>query len=295
MQNVSPVLENKCYYYIERVGADQFTLFLLCPLSEGQSVVFSKGIETDAAWNVLMENDQAMNSTILELGKKKYAFIRMEFEDENSSKEEIVIHSYIAKGDYIVPSEVSIILDKSDLPSISSEEVTPDEIAYNKPYVYLYKSPFVEPDSPKTNLRFYPRVLLPLVGYKLAGGLDIISPSNNVDDEQNENIYTAIVPLIKSDEFGIKINDPSDLLVNSQYYFDTEKIEGSFRVIVPSFLDRQSELNSLRKVGDFKAKVVEASKRGNDAKINGMSGDSITRKPVSRGVVAIPTSGLFID
>jgi len=242
-----------------------------------------------------MENNQERNSTILELGKKKYAFIRMELEDKKRSKEEIVIHSYIAKGDYIVPSEVSIILDRDNIPIVNSEEVTPDEIAYNKPYVYLYKSPFIEADSEKPNLRFYPRVLLPLVGYKIAGGLDIVSPSNNVDDEQNENTYTAIVPLIKSDEFGVKINDPSDLLVNSQYYFDTEKIEGSFRVIVPPFLDRQSERDNLRKVVDFKDKIVEASKRGDEAKAIGMSGDAITRRPKSRIVRIIPASGLFID
>ena len=116
-----------------------------------------------------------------------------------------------------------------------------------------------------------------------------------MDDVQNENTYTAIVPLIKSDEFGVKINDPSDLLVNSQYYFDTEKIEGAFRVIVPPFLNRQSELNNLRKIAGFKNKVVEASKRGDDAKAIGMSGDAITSRPRTRGVKIIPASGLFID
>jgi len=302
---VSPVIDNECYYFIEREkDSKKLILFLLCPLPKGSAVYFSEGIASEKTWNIIMENDNANNSPILQLGKKKYSFKRFELTDEEEKKHEIVIHSYIEKGDYIYPSEVNIEIEWDDLPiydpTNKDNGYTQDEIAYNRPYVCLNRAKFREPiiqRVPKPRLKFYPRVIIPLLGYRISKKLDILGLSNNVDDFEGK-CYPVIVPLIKTKAKGIKIIEPTELSVNGQYYYDNEEIDGCLEVIVVPFKDSDSEekfRNKEYNKENLKNLLEEARKTGIEAKRIGMSSDPITGRPKGKKAVTFPASGVFID
>jgi len=290
----SAIMDYKCYYYIEKEKVtNKIILFLLCPLKDNKGVLFSRGIETATAWNIIMENDNDEKSPLLKLKKKKYGFKRFELDDEEQSRKEIIIHSYIAKDDFIVPSEISILVNRENI--TNSNQVQPDEIAYNKPYVHLSKSQFKSQANKESTFTFYPRVLIPLLKYRIADELDLIDSEKNLD-KHPDNCFTAIVPLIKSRATGIYIVEPIKLNTNKAFYLDEERIDSCFEVVVAYFKNSTAEgVFRKKRVGEKKG-FEASSKRGLVVVgAEGLSGDSITRKPISKLVKTIPASGIFID
>lgn len=234
-----------------------------------------------------------------------------------ATKKEIIIHTYVKNGTYLERSQMVIELKPKNpnpdegqkavnIQATQIVEPATGPIAYDVPYVHLYKSKFKQKrqKTDKTDkLCFYPRVLLCLKDYEPYKK----APNGILDDQafinnKGSNAYTCIIPLVRRKNGESNIRMYSDLSVNSSSYFDSKTIDGYFEAIVAR-ADNGEELDELigigqQSAGSFKEQrkyVINNFSNTPTTRSIGASAHIITGTPPANGANIVPATNLFID
>lgn len=342
MDQPNKIAFNQPYYFLHKSTTD-YQLFLLSPLEAGRAMCFKRTLDFDSCWTVLFEDVEKtmvahtynehkdgslvkaqvptkLDKSVSNPQKKieqEYLAQRIDFPIKDvGTKKEIVIHCYVKTGDYLERSQMIIELepkskDHQEANNVQATQQLEGSIAYDVPYVHLYKSKFKvvpeeqaeqrQPDD-TDKLCFYPRVLLCLKDYKLyeqapKGMLGKEAYINN----ETSNAYSTIIPLIRKNK-NSSVRMHSDLAVNEKPYFENKTIDGYFEAIVAR-ADNGEELDELIRigkpsVGSFKEQrkyVINNFSNTPTTRSIGASAHIITGTPPANGANIVPATNLFID
>lgn len=291
-------IENAVYYYLE-IQEENYCVYLLCPLQTEYFASFTPGVETNDSLNIVVEIGQGAmpQPGLLLINGSRYAYTAMQFKrNSDAPKMEINIHTYVDKGDLIIPNGTTILLEEYLDQSSPKYHADPSEqIAYNKPYVCVRKEELIIAGI-TNGLRFYPRVLIPTKEYRLATDGDILDPSSQVEES---NSFGVVIPLINDSEVGESMI-VNELEVNQSHYVETNLIDGAFELVLlhlpnDDILEDLKQSHELENSEGYESFLANARNVGTDLQYSTIGAEAITKKPKSKPADIIPASGLFID
>lgn len=259
------VNQNSCYYFLAEEKKEKsenivYHLFVLFPLDKDKAspnIYLEKGVSPRSSWNITCKIDYTIENP-----KPIKDYIQKHFEFEQSKdgeKQEIVIHTYV-KGDIDSNSttykQTPVLLKDGHefLPDYKTLKLNVQEgIACNCPYTQLVKRDILEISNgenlKKDIVRFYPRVIIPLKGFKLptTEGWEkgLVDKELDMDIPEGRESFRSLIVLIKDNEAEEnQINLLYDLEVNQTHIDDKDKINGKFETNV-ILLEDESDLNKI--------------------------------------------------